>query len=72
MSNEFRRTEKNKAGYPSRVRMGRGSDEIDQTSSWAGAVTPKLPINAERANCVTDGRPTDRRTERVLESRARD
>ena len=26
-------------GYPGRVRVGRGSDEIDQLSSWAGEVT---------------------------------
>ena len=26
-------------GYLSRVRVGRGSDEIDQLSSWARAVT---------------------------------
>ena len=30
-------------GYPSRLRVGRCSDEIDQPSSWAGAVTLKLP-----------------------------
>ena len=61
----------------SRVRLGRGSDEIDQPSSWAGAVTSKPPVNAEKAkrdgqtDRRTDG-PTDRRTERVVESRARD
>ena len=38
-------------GYPSRVRVGRGSDEIDQLGSWAGALTPKLLINAEKAKC---------------------
>ena len=36
-------------GYPSRVRVGRGSDEIDQPSSWAGAVTPKPPVNAKKS-----------------------
>ena len=36
-------------GYPSRVRVGRGSDEIDQLDSLAGAVTPKPPINAEKS-----------------------
>ena len=62
-------------GYPSRVRVGRGSHEIDQLDGWAGAVTPKPPVNAEKKQCVTDGRtdrPTNRRTERVVESRARD
>ena len=49
-------------GYPSRVWVGRGSDEIDQPSSWAGAVTPILPVNAEKAKCY---RPTDRQTDRV-------
>ena len=34
-------------GYPSRVRVGRGSDEIDQLDDWAGAVTPKPLVNAE-------------------------
>ena len=33
-------------GYPSRVRVGRGSDEIDSLGSWAGAATPKPPVNA--------------------------
>ena len=56
-------------GYLSRVRVGRGSDEIDQPSSWARAVSPKPPVNAEKAKC--DGR-TDRPTERVVESCARD
>ena len=36
-------------GYPSRVWVGRGSDEIDQLNSWAGAVTPKPPVNAEKS-----------------------
>ena len=60
-------------GWPSRVRVGRGSDEIDQLGSWAGAVTPKPPVNVEKAKYYrrTDGQ-TDRRTERVVESRARD
>ena len=48
-------------GYPSRVRVGRGSDEIDQLGSWAGAVTPKPPINAKKAKCYRPtGGPTDR------------
>ena len=60
-------------GYPSRLQVGRGSDEIDQLGSWAGAVIPKPPINAKKAKCYrpTDG-PTDGRTERVVESRACD
>ena len=63
--------------HPSRVRVGRGSDEIGQPSSLAGAVTPKPPINAEKAECYgrtngwNDGR-TDQRTERVKELRAHD
>ena len=36
-------------GYPSRVWVGRGNDEIDQPSSWAGVVTSKPPVNAKRA-----------------------
>ena len=53
-------------GYPSRVWVGRGSDEIDQPSSWA-SVTPKPHVNAKKAK--RDGpmdRPTDRQTERVV------
>ena len=50
-------------GYASCVWVGRGSDEIDQPSSWAG-VTPKPPVNAEKPKCYrwTD-RPTVRRTD---------
>ena len=53
--------------------MGRGSDEIDQLGSWAGAVTPKPPVNVEKAKChrLAD-RQTDRRTEWVVELCARD
>ena len=53
-------------GYPSRARVDRGNDEFDQPSSWAGAVTPKPPINAKKAkrDRPTDG-PTDRRTDRA-------
>ena len=36
-------------GYPSRLWVGRGSDEIDQPSSWAGPVTPKPPVNAQKS-----------------------
>ena len=52
-------------GYPSCVQVGRGSDEIDQPSSWAGAVTPKPPVNTKKAkhDGPTDG-PTDRQAER--------
>ena len=49
------------------MRVGRGSDEIDQPSSWAGAVTLKPPVNAKKAKrdlSVTD-RQTDRQTDRV-------
>ena len=60
-------------GYPSHVRVGRGSDEVDQLGSWAGAGAPKPPVIAEKAKCyrLTDGQ-TDQPTERVVESRARD
>ena len=53
-------------GYPSRVRVGRGSDEIDQPSSWEGAVTPKPPVKAKKTkrDQRTDG-PTDRPTGRA-------
>ena len=46
-----RRKLMNKAVYTSRsrVRVGRGSDEIDQLDGLAGAVTPKPPVNAERS-----------------------
>ena len=66
--------EKNKAVYTSRsrVRVGRGSDEIDQLDGLAGAVTPKPPVNAEKSKVLRTDRPTDRRTEWVIESRARD
>ena len=55
------------------MRVGRGSDEIEQLESWAGAVTPKPPVNAEKAKCdrPTNGQ-TDGRTEQVGESRACD
>ena len=49
------------------MRLGRGSDEKDQLGSWARAVTPEPPVNAEKAKCYrrmdgwADGR-TDRRT----------
>ena len=48
--------------------VGRGSDEIDQSSNWAGAVTPKPPVNAKKGKC---DRRTDRPTngESGLESR---
>ena len=47
-------------GYLSRVWVGRGSDEIDQQSSWAGAVMQKSPVNAEKSEVLwTDG-PTRR------------
>ena len=57
-------------GYPSRVRVGRGSDEIDQLGSWAGAVTPKPPVNAKKAKCYRPtGGPTDRAGCRVAYTR---
>ena len=45
----------------SRVRVGRGSEEIDQPSCWAEAVTTKSLISAKKKQSVTD-RPTDRPT----------
>ena len=47
-------------GYPSGVRSGRGSDEIYQPSSWAGAVTTarsrkKKAKHDRRTNRLTDG-----------------
>ena len=39
-------------GYPSRVRVGRGSDEFEQPSSWAGAVTPKPTVNTKKIDMV--------------------
>ena len=47
------------------MRVGRGSDEIDQLDSLAGAVTPKPPINAEKSKVLRTDRPTDRQTDRV-------
>ena len=43
--------QENKAVYTSRsrVRVGRGSDKIDQLDSLAGAVTPKPPVNAKKS-----------------------
>ena len=67
-------------GYLSRVRVGRGSDEIDQLISWAGAVTQKPPVNAKKAKCYgrTDGRTdgqtygqTGERTVPLIEVRGR-
>ena len=48
------------------MRVGRGSDEIDQLDGWAGAVTPKPPVNAEKAkrDQRMDGL-TDRQTDRA-------
>ena len=37
-------------GYPSRKLVGRDSYKMDQLGSWAEAVTPKPPENAEKAN----------------------
>ena len=59
--NKKRKKEKKQGrihGYPIRVWVGRGS-EIDQPSSWEGAVTQKLPINAKKAK--REG-PTDQTT----------
>ena len=43
------------------MRVGRGSDEIDQLGSLAGAVTPKPPVNAEKAKRY---QRTDQQTDR--------
>ena len=46
-------------GYRRRVWVVRGSEEIDQSSCWAGAQTPKLPVSAKKAECYGQ---TNRRT----------
>ena len=46
------------------MRVGRGRDEIEQLGSWAGAVTPKPPVNAEKAKCY---RPTDQPTDKLTD-----
>ena len=46
-----------------RVRVGRGSEEIDQLDSLAGAVTPKPPVNAEKSKALRTDRPTNRPTD---------
>ena len=46
----------------SRVRVGRGCDDIDQPSCWAGAVTPKPPVSTKKAKW---DRQTDRADCRV-------
>ena len=51
-------------GYPSRIRVSRSSDEFEQPSSWAGAVTPK-PTDQKKLS-ITD-RQTDRQTDRRTE-----
>ena len=46
--------------------VGRGSDEIDQIGSWAGAVTPKPPINLEKSKFHRPtGGPTDGPTDKA-------
>ena len=52
----------------SRVRVGRGIEEIDQPSCWAVAVTPKPPVSAKKAKWPTD-RQTDRAGCRVAYTR---
>ena len=51
------------------MRVGRGSDEIDQLDDLAGAVTPKPPVNAEKSIVLRLDRPTDGQTDRVGHSR---
>ena len=53
-----------------RVRIGKGSDDINQLSSWAGAVALKPPVNADKSIVLRTDRPSGRRTERV-QSRVR-
>ena len=45
MVKRFDRKTRRIHGYTSHVRVGRGSDKIDQSGSWAGPVTPKPPVN---------------------------
>ena len=47
-------------GYPSRARVGRGSDRKADPNIWAGAVTRKSPVNAKSEN---DRGPTNRPTD---------
>ena len=48
------------------MRVGKGSDEIDQLSSWAGAVTQKPPVNAKKAKCYRQmEQPMERASYRV-------
>ena len=42
------------------MRVGRGSDEIDQLYGLAGAVTLKPPVNAEKSKALRTDRQTDR------------
>ena len=49
-------------GYPSRVRMGRGSDETGLPYIWAGAVMQKPRINAKTGKVLLCHRPSDQRT----------
>ena len=63
--------EENKAVYTSRsrVRVGRGSDDRVSPKHLGKSSNAKTARNAKKAN---DDGPTDRRTEWVIESRARD
>ena len=55
-------------GYPSRLRVGKGSDEIDQL----GSCNPKTACTRQKNKALpTDGR-TNRWTGWVVELRARD
>ena len=57
-----------KQGRIHSVQAGKGSDEINQLGSWAGAGTPKPPVNAEKAKCY---QPTDRRTDGPTDGQSR-
>ena len=66
-----------KAGYmanwlPKSRAVGKGSDEKDQPSSWAGAVTLKTTSKRQKSKVLETNRQTDRQTEQVEGSRACD
>jgi len=45
--------------YPSRIRVGKDSDEIDQLGNWAGAVTPQTTRKRQKSKVFSTDQPTD-------------